>query len=275
LDDRLAWSDICLGYLYIEDRIGFKMWRCRFETAGARAASSVRPAGLTGGPNAVTGVLDSCYTPRKLANEPTSKTWSFIYQPVPIQLAKGTGLQDWWSANIVWVLIAVVLVCAFIAAVCYGAKRLHRYRSKYHEERAAVDRMQEEVDEMNQFGGRAGNKDDEVAMTDNPLVTQVKDIQQQLSNKDMELKEARLKEAQDASEKRQDHIEVLKNDRDGLQAELDRLQEQMALQRAASAGVAGAAAKPAKGTAAPSSGGGKRVEAKPVAGAGVAKKRDL
>ena len=38
-------------------------------------------------------------------------------------------------------------------------KRLYRYRNKYYAERAAVDRMQEEVDEMEQFGGQAGIPD--------------------------------------------------------------------------------------------------------------------
>jgi len=118
--------------------------------------------------------------------------------------------------------------------IVYCAKRLHRYRNKYHEEREAVDRMQEEVDEMEMFGGKAGRKDDEIAMMDNPLVLQMKDMQARLDKNALEIEEAKIKEKEEESEGRQGHIMNLKEDRNSLQAELDRLKSMLNEQDAGS-----------------------------------------
>jgi hypothetical protein len=82
---------------------------------------------------------------------------------------------------------------------------------------------------MEQFGGKAGTKDDEVQMISNPLVLQMKDMQARLDKNQMELRRQENLESKAQVELRTEHIGALKTDRDKLLEELERVKAQLAL----------------------------------------------
>jgi chromosome segregation ATPase len=100
--------------------------------------------------------------------------------------------------------------------------------------------MQEEVDEMEQFGGAAGNKDEAVEMMANPMVVQMKDMQARLDKKNKEVMEEETNQRQKASEMRQEAIQALQTDRDKLAQELEEMKRQLADLESSRRTVAGA-----------------------------------
>jgi hypothetical protein len=227
--------DICLGQLFQIPDIGFSAWRCILN-AGERAAnpSAVRPNNAD--PiHLLTFPIPTC-SPIATASTGAQiyPIYAFIHQPVRNpNIADG---QSWVQANLLTLLLVLVGIVVFLAFLIYAINRLHRYRGKYHEERIAVQKQQEEVDEMEQFGGHAGVKDDEVEMMSNPMVIQMKDMQAQLDAKNQEMRLAEQQARAQQSAVRQDHINNLQHDRDALAMELERLRQELSAQNAAAAG---------------------------------------
>jgi len=114
-----------------------------------------------------------------------------------------------------------------LIGIGYWIFRLTRYRKKLDAETENVKNMTEEVDEMEQFGGKAGSKDDEVQMISNPLVLQMKDMQARLDKNQMELRRQENLESKAQVELRNEHISALKSDRDKLLEELERVKSQL------------------------------------------------
>jgi hypothetical protein len=96
-----------------------------------------------------------------------------------------------------------------------------------------VEKIKDEVEEMEQYGGTAGSKDDEVEMISNPLVVQMKDMQRRLDASTRELAEEEAHKAKVDNDARREHIVSLNADRDNLAAELARLQRKFHSQAAA------------------------------------------
>jgi len=86
---------------------------------------------------------------------------------------------------------------------------------------------------MEQFGGQAGNKDEQMEMVQNPMVVQMKDMQAKLDKKNQEVVVEQQKQRQMESEARQEHIQNLQTDRDALAEELERLKSEFNRQQAA------------------------------------------
>lgn len=209
-DEAESTQDICLSTVQIDvANDGYATWRCKNRALLA-----------PGSTDTVSGVLPECGSEGVI--------YGFTHTPerrasLPDQRKKGP--------RYVVIVLIILAVAATVALVAYVCKRLHRYRKKYHDERVAVDNMQREVDEMNMFGGQAGTKDDQVAMTSNPLVMQVADVERRLKEKDQDLEAARIEQNEAESNARQDHIGNLKEDKNELQAELERLKAQLAAQQ--------------------------------------------
>jgi hypothetical protein len=204
-------QDVCISTVEIDVENDYAVWRCK-----DRAVLSL------GSTNEVSGAVASCGSPEEGA------IYGFTHTPERLTVVSslpGKGVP------FVLVILIILAVVATVALVIYVCKRLHRYRKKYHDERVAVDQMQREVDEMNMFGGAAGTKDDQVAMTSNPLVMQVADVERQIKEKDQNIEQARAEQAEAESNARQDHIGNLKEDKNDLQAELERLKAQLASQQ--------------------------------------------
>jgi len=218
------YDDVCLGWFYRLPGSDFVSWRCINYERNLRLAFPVRSNTSTDPANVVQAAFSSCDGDG--VEEGT--IYSFLNRPIPVYVPPTVMPSDWIRDNIIYILLGIVGVLSIIAGVFYLSSRLYRYRDKYIEERKKVDEMNEEVEEMQQFGGKAGMKDTEVEMTDNPLVLQMKDMQAKLDKKTIEMEQEEIKEQEDASEARQEHISNLKQDRNELQSELEKLRQMLA-----------------------------------------------
>jgi len=215
-------DDICLARLHEIPQIGFSAWRCVADQPTRYAFPPHSGVRNSDGTFTMDGVTPS-YQMQASLGEPG--VYAFILAPAPGPKAK--SFSTWIKDNLLIVVLASVGGLIFIAAVFYAMKRFHRYRSKYHEERDAVARQRDEVNDMEQFGGSAGVKDDEVEMQSNPLVMQLKDMRMAFDAKTNQIKIAETEQRQQQNEARAHHIDELKADRDSLEAELAALQAQL------------------------------------------------
>jgi len=159
--------------------------------------------------------------------------FAFILSPIPVKPQAPAG-PDVIQRNIVWIILGVLLGIAGLVLLTYCAFRLYRYRNKYKEQKEEADRLQEEVENMRQFGGEAGNKDDQVAMTANPLAVQLKDVQGRLNEEDVKLQAAESDLRKQEGDIRQEHIRNMRDNRDKLATQLEALKRQLAETQAAS-----------------------------------------
>jgi hypothetical protein len=245
-------EDICLAYL---QEIGlYKNWVCLFSNFNDRklclsesgadpstcvpGAYAVRyPASSPPPSNLVSSVINRCtqdnHGQTDLGRRGT--VYAFITAPLAAYVKPKPIGDDFVQQNIVWIILVIIAGLLFLLFLMYMAVRLYRYRGKYHEERKEADRLKEEVDNMTQFGGDSGTKDDQVAMTENPLAVQLKHLQQAVKQEDIKLQQAeqglRLQEA----DIRKEHIDNMKSNRDKMMAELEKLKAQLAESQAVTA----------------------------------------
>jgi len=246
-------EDTCLAYL---QEIGqYKNWLCVFNSQYDRRLQSLCPPasvapGCTQGrfvvrdpatspppENLVSSVFGRCTQLGKgTSTERLGTVYAFITSPLTVYIPPTPPSEDIVQENIVPIVLGIIFAVLFFIFLMYMAVRLFRYRQKYHDERAEADRLKEEVQNMAQFGGDAGTKDDQVAMTENPLAAQLKHLQQAVKEEDIKLQQAeqglRLQEA----EIRKDHIDNMRSNRDKMMSELERLKAQLAEQQAAAGG---------------------------------------
>jgi len=231
-------SDICLARLV--ELPGFVTWRCLFPSAADRDSTGAfyvqkDPTLPT---TMVESVISFC-TPQTSVETGVQSTtngtvYAFIWSPIPIDPTAPTG-PDVIQKNIVWIILGVLLGIAGLVLLAYCAFRLFRYRAKYKEQKEEADRLQEEVENMRQFGGEAGNKDDQVNMTANPLTVQLKDVQARFNEEDLKLQAAEADLRKQEGEIRQEHIKNMRDNRDQLATQLDKLKRQLAETQAANA----------------------------------------
>jgi flagellar basal body-associated protein FliL len=232
-------SDICLARLV--ELPGFTTWRCLFPSAEDRAGPDgpfyvLKNQQLPVG--AVESVISFC-TPQTETDTGVQATangtaYAFIWSPLPNKPQPPEG-RDVIQKNIVWIILGVLLGIAGLVLLTYCAFRLYRYRNKYKEQKEEADRLQEEVENMRQFGGEAGNKDDQVNMTANPLAVQLKDVQAKFNEEDLKLQEAEANLRKQEGEIRQEHIRNMRENRDQLASQLEKLKRQLAETQAAQA----------------------------------------
>jgi len=102
---------------------------------------------------------------------------------------------------------------------------------------------------MAQFGGQAGTKDETLEMMQNPMVVQMQQMQARLDRKNAEVQQEERKNKEIESEARQEHITNLQSDRDKLQAELEKLKQDLILSQPTSRGAPTAVAVPVSAAA--------------------------
>jgi hypothetical protein len=231
-------SDICLARLV--ELPGFTTWRCLFPSAfdrdinGAFYVKKDPKLPL----DQVASVFGFCTPQTSDATGVQAVTdasaFAFIWSPIPKTPVPPTG-PDVIQKNIVWIILGVLLGIAGLVLLTYCAFRLYRYRNKYKEQKEEADRLQEEVENMRQFGGEAGNKDDQVNMTKNPLAVQLQDVQAKFNEEDLKLQEAENNLRKQEGDIRQEHIRNMRENRDQLASQLDKLKRQLAETQAANA----------------------------------------
>ena len=122
-----------------------------------------------------------------------------------------------------YIIIGLAVVVALLIFSVYFCNRLFRYRSKYHETRLAVDEQAQQVTEMQMFGGRHGQKDQEIMLTENPLVAQVTDLEKAVNTKALDEERANLAEAEADAVVRADQRRAIAADKARLEMELEKM----------------------------------------------------
>jgi len=239
-------EDICLARLLYYGQIAD--WVCQFASQYERRLVCsisevaqgcsvgqwvVRQPGAPPPSNQVSSVINRCTANNVVGGTRQGLVYAFITNPVPTFVPLVIPSEDPVQQNIVAIIFGVIFGAVILGILLYLAFRLSRYRKKYHEERAEADRLKEEVQTMERFGAQAGQVDDQVAMTENPLSAQLAHLQQAVKEEDVKLQEAeqglRLQEA----DIRAEHIDNMRANRDKMMAELERLKRQVQEQQAA------------------------------------------
>jgi len=243
------YRDVCLAWTYYILSVNFAAWKCVDRTDDARENNPVRTfqSNRTDSYNVVSGTLYRCDV---MSETRTGTLYGFLHQPARAVSLGAAAVDTFWADNIIWIVLGFCGFGAVLALVIYAGKRLHRYRNKYKTEAAAVNKMQEEVDNMEQFGGQAGTKDEQLEMMSNPMVVQMQQMQARLDRKNAEVMAEEEKTRVQESEVRQEHIQNLQTDRDKLESELAELKKQLALSQPTGRPAAAVA------VAVPTSGGG-------------------
>jgi len=238
----------CLAWIFYISSVNFAAWKYVDRDDLVRANHPVRSSALnrTEAINVVSGTLYACSVQ---SNIRTGTIYGFIHAPARA-VSLGAAAEDtFWADNIIWIVLGFCGLGALLAGVFYCGKRLHRYRMKYKSEAAQVGKMTEEVDNMEQFGGQSGTKDEQLEMMSNPMVVQMQQMQARLDSKNAEVLKEEAKTREEQSEVRQEHIANLQTDRDKLAEELERLKAELALSQPSGRPVA-AVAVPVSGTGA-------------------------
>lgn len=105
--------------------------------------------------------------------------------------------------------------------------RFKRYRDKYREQKRNVEQLRDYAREIDETRGGLGVADDEVNMMANPMVVEMKKLDEQLFAVNLQL--------DTQAEKDTRTIEQLSQDRERLHAELQRVKTQIAAQQKTSA----------------------------------------
>jgi len=226
------YKDVCLARLI--ELQGFSTWECLVKDRNARGNATSDANSLyvhkDGRPSQeVTSIFQSCApsTAPGVISPYNGSVYAFIFSPLPDVPKSPEGL-DVVQRNIVWIILGILLGFALLILLTYCAFRLFRYREKYHTEREEADRLQEEVENMKQFGGDSGNKDDQVAMTANPLAVQLKDVQARYNEEELKLQAAEASLRKQEGEIRANHIDNMRENRNKLAQELEKLKAQLA-----------------------------------------------
>jgi len=233
-------EDTCLARL---EEIGqFRDWRCLFGSQyDRRAICQASQAGCIPGlfavrnvttdpppANSVHSVINRCtQVGAALLTTRTGTVYAFITAPLATYVPPEVQQNDPVKENILAIILGIIFGILILAFLIYIAVRLFRYRKKYHDEKDEANRLKEEVENMTQFGGEAGNRDDQVVLTKNPLAQQLAHLQQAVKEEDVKLQEAEQNLKLQEADIRKDHIDNMRNNRDKMMAELERLKSQL------------------------------------------------
>jgi len=225
-DTTLPFPDVCLAYLYRIDSLGYARWAC---VDGSDADRVANPPASTdsSNPYMVTGKVPDC------GQAGEGKIYGFIHSPITKFADTKSFELSWAQRNVLSVLLIFLSLGILGVLAFYWISRLFRYKKKFEKEKEAVAIKKDEVEEMQQFGGTAGAKDDEVEMTANPLVIQMKDMERRMNENQIKIQQEEAENQKLESEARQDHIQKLNDDRSKLATDLAALKAELAKQKSA------------------------------------------
>jgi len=218
--------DVCLGYLYLIPALRYSRWVCINESITARIASppNTNPAGVQ--LDHVQSLFSDC------GSTNAGKIYGFIESPLAATDVNTEPAGPSWAQQNVLLVLMIFLLAAVAVILCvYCGCRLARYRKKWKNAAEAVDKIKEEVAEMEQFGGTAGTKDDEVEMIQNPMVVQLQSLRENTKTKDEQ--DAAIRTLEEENKTRQENLAALRGSVEQLTAELERLRGELERQNAA------------------------------------------
>jgi methyl-accepting chemotaxis protein len=149
---------------------------------------------------------------------------AFAYIPLPPAAVEKAPSCDLWCEYKAVILGVVIGMGAFIAIATYAIIRLRRYRAKYKENQRNLQELKERAREIDEFAGGIGLADEagEVDMVANPMVIEMKKLDQQLTEVNDQLNTQ--------AEKDNRRIDQLSQERERLNAELNRMRAALAAQ---------------------------------------------
>jgi len=210
LDGNVAPDDICLATIN-DQRNG---WKCLLESREARLNAPTWSSD-SGRPQA--RVVGTVSTDRHAV-------LAFAYIPLPPAAVEKAPSCDLWCEYKAVILGVVIGMGAFIAIATYAIIRLRRYRAKYKENQRNLQELKERAREIDEFAGGIGLADEagEVDMVANPMVIEMKKLDQQLTEVNDQLNTQ--------AEKDNRRIDQLSQERERLNAELNRMRAALAAQ---------------------------------------------
>jgi len=223
------YRDICLGHIRSSVSSSgqkFNYWQCVLQSPADRMAQpvisvselKVGQVSLESQRTSPIGIATATF-----GKCGTGTIYGFIHSPIHVMSAGTVESSNWVNQYLVYIFIGLAVIVAILIFSIYACRRLFRYRNKYHETRTAVDEQMQEVFEMQQFGGRHGKKDQDVTLTENPLVAQLADLEHTVSDKAMEQQQANLREAQADAVIREEQRREIARDKARLEMELEKM----------------------------------------------------
>lgn len=144
-------NDVCLGYVQRFPSLGgYSRWVCVWSSVQAR--SQLPPVSRDAlRRDQALGLIPDC------GDSEDGKIFAFIHSPLPRPAELSVIVsKSWAEQNLLLLIILALFTTALIIVILFFLKRLNRYRAKYWAERAAVDKLQEEVLEMEEYGTSSG-----------------------------------------------------------------------------------------------------------------------
>lgn len=216
--------DVCLAFLYRIPSLYYARWVCVDSTTSARQNNppNTLPSSSTQ-KSSVQGPVPNC------GENSNGQIYGFIHSPLPLANISTEEEQSWASRNKLAVVLIFLSAAVALCTCFFFFYWMSRYVKKYRMEVERVDEMEDEVKEMEQYGGGAGSKDDEVQMVSNPLVVQTSDMWELLSMSEEQKRQQQLalREAEALRESRMKYKLELAADRTRLSEELASLQERL------------------------------------------------
>jgi fibro-slime domain-containing protein len=160
---------------------------------------------------------------------PIGITYAFITNPLREYVAPGTGETEPNETYVLQVTFGILGLLTVLGLSVYCLFRFSRYRKKYKKERAEADRLHEEMDNMEQFGTEAaGLKSGDVVMSKNPLAQQISHLSAAVDESEMKLQQAEQQLKVDEAGVRANHLENMKENRNKMLEDLNKLKAQLA-----------------------------------------------
>jgi len=179
--------------------------------------------------NLVHSVINRCTAPATTGIGRRGTVYSFITSPLSVYIPPPGPPEDVVQQNIVAIILGIIFGLIFLIGLIYLAFRGYRYREKYKKEQNEARNLKEEVDAMRQFGPQHGahSGDDTVSYESNPLAQKVADLKQAVSEEDVKLAQAEQKLRIQEGDIRGDHINNIRQNRDNMMSELEKLKKQL------------------------------------------------
>jgi hypothetical protein len=160
--------------------------------------------------NRVEGALSVCNV---------NTIYGFAYIPLvePPRIERKKSFFAQWGGLIIGLIVGFTLFCLISMFIVW---RLCRYRDKYKQETKHLQQLEDEARALDMNAGGLGIADDEVRMVANPLVLEMRELEERITKVNKEL------EVQSQSEANE--IDALEVERAKLYAKIQQVKQEMA-----------------------------------------------
>ena len=209
-DSGISASDVCLGAFYSSSR----SWSCVYADYYWRLANPPWTSAAGRATNRMQSRLPGC------SAATGSVAYAFIYSPAVAPVAPAGPSCNVWCQYEALILGLSIGVTCFLVISAYVIWRLIRYRRKYLANKAENLALSARARHLDEYAGGLGVADEEVDMVGNPLVLEMRAVEQKLGRLSGQQASTDLD-----SEKQLRLIRELEGEHRRLQAELLRLRE--------------------------------------------------